>query len=105
MSMEANRFRLGVFFFLGSLIAISVMVWLTGWFKSEATKSYVCYFSESVQGLEEGSSVRYNGVPVGTVDEIHVAPDGRLVEVMVSIDSEFPVRSDLEARLVFVSIS
>jgi ABC-type transporter Mla subunit MlaD len=105
MSMEANRFRLGIFFFLGSLIAISIMVWLTGWFKSDQTKSYVCYFSESVQGLEEGSSVRYNGVPVGVVDKIHVAPDGRLVEVVVHIDSDFPVRSDLEARLVFVGIT
>jgi ABC-type transporter Mla subunit MlaD len=105
MSREANRFRLGVFFFLGALLAISVMVWLTGWFKNEATKSYVCYFSESVQGLEEGSSVRYNGVPVGTVDKIHVAPDGRLVEVVMSIDSNFPVRSDLKARLVFVGIT
>jgi len=105
MSLEANRFRIGVFFFSGSILLIAVLIWLTGWFKSGETSTYVCYFGESVQGLENGSSVRYNGVPVGTVESISVAPDGRLVEVVVKIDADFPVGSDLGARLDFVGIT
>ncbi len=58
-----------------------------------------------MQGLEEGTSVRYNGVPVGKVERIAVAPDGRLVEVTVSIEQDFPVGDDLVARLDFVGIT
>lgn len=105
MSMEANRFRLGVFFFTTGILFVSILIWLTGWFKSEETCEYLCYFAESVQGLETGSSVRFNGVPVGTVDRIAVAPDGRLVEVMTRIDTDFPVDTDIAARLDFVGIT
>ena len=72
MSLEANKFRLGVFFFLSAVLFISAMVWLTGWFDNEKTHTYVCYFDESVQGLEDGSTVRYNGVPVGTVEGLEI---------------------------------
>jgi len=105
MSLEANKFRLGVFFFLSSILFIAAMVWLTGWFRSEKTHTYVCYFDESVQGLEDGSTVRYNGVPVGKVDHIGVAPEGRLVEVVVSLEASFPVGDDIAARLDFVGIT
>ncbi|MCU0611327.1 MAG: MlaD family protein [Candidatus Eisenbacteria bacterium] len=105
MSLEANRFRLGVFFSLGAVLVVSVLTWLTGWFGGVASRTYVCYFSESVQGLENGTAVRYNGVPVGKVERIAVAPDGRLVEVRVSIETGFPVGPDLAARLDFVGIT
>ncbi|MBN1423363.1 MCE family protein [Candidatus Fermentibacteria bacterium] len=105
MSLEANRFRLGVFFFLGAVLIVAVLVWLTGWFRGKASREYVCYFSESVQGLENGTAVRYNGVPVGMVQSIAVAPDGRLVEVLVTIETVFPVEEDLAARLDFVGIT
>ncbi|NLP05705.1 MCE family protein [Candidatus Fermentibacteria bacterium] len=105
MSLEASRFRLGLFFTLGTVLFVAMMVWLTGWFRNPDTRPYVCYFSESVQGLETGSSVRYRGVPVGTVERIAVAPDGRLVEVVMDIESDFPVREDVVARLDLVGIT
>lgn len=105
MSLEANRFRLGVFFFFGAVLVVGVLVWLTGWFNRPASKEYVCYFAESVQGLENGTAVRYNGVPVGKVQRIAVAPDGRLVEVTLTIETGFPVGDDLAARLDFVGIT
>ena len=93
MSMEASRFRLGLFFTLGTVLFVAMMIWLTGWFRNPDTRPYVCYFSESVQGLETGSSVRYRGVPVGTVERIAVAPDGRLVEISELRDHPFMVGS------------
>ncbi len=105
MSLEASRFRLGLFFTLGSVLFVVVMTWLTGWFRSEETHTYVCYFSESVQGLENGSSVRFSGVPVGEVKSIEVAPDGRLIEVVMDIEADFPVRDDIVARLDLIGIT
>lgn len=107
MSLEASKFRLGLFFSIGSIVFVVAMVWLTGWFKTEKTLTYACYFSESVQGLENGSSVRYNGVPVGEVKSIEVAADGRLIEVIVEIEEGFPIpeESDLAARLDLIGIT
>ncbi len=105
MSLEASRFRLGLFFTLGSVMFVAAMIWLAGWFSGEKSLTYACYFSESVQGLEDGSTVRYNGVPVGEVKSINVAPDGRLVEVVMEIEQSFEVRDDLAARLDMTGIT
>ncbi|HOA05703.1 MAG TPA: MlaD family protein [Candidatus Fermentibacter daniensis] len=105
MSLEASRFRLGLFFTLGSVMFVAAMIWLAGWFSGGISLTYACYFSESVQGLEEGSTVRYNGVPVGRVKTINVAPDGRLVEVVMEIEQSFEVRDDLAARLDMTGIT
>jgi ABC-type transporter Mla subunit MlaD len=113
MSLEASKFRLGVFFSIGSLMFVVAMIWLTGWFKHQETWTYVCYFTESVQGLEGGSSVRYNGVPVGkvkTIDVVTVMMENprdtlSLVEVVLEIRRGFNVRPNMVARLDMVGIT
>lgn len=105
MSLQANDFRLGLFFILAAMVFLAVIAWLGGWFAGEESRFYVCYFPWSVQGLERGSAVRYNGVPIGTVERIRIAPDGRLVEVVMAISTEFSVRDDLVASLPFVGIT
>ena len=49
-------------------------------------KTYVTYFDESVQGLQIDSSVKFRGVDIGMVDKIRVAPDYRLIEVVMKIN-------------------
>ena len=105
MSLEASRFRLGLFFTIGTLMFVAAMIWLTGWFKHHETSTYVCYFNESVQGLENGSAVRYNGVPVGEVKSIEVAPGDSLVEVILNINTSFSMRPDMVARLDLIGIT
>jgi phospholipid/cholesterol/gamma-HCH transport system substrate-binding protein len=105
MSLEANRFRLGLFFTLGSVAFAVLMIWLTGWFSREVTCTYVCYFSESVQGLDEGGSVNFRGVRVGEVRTIDIAPDGRLIEVVMDLEADFPVGDDIAARLELTGIT
>jgi phospholipid/cholesterol/gamma-HCH transport system substrate-binding protein len=107
MSLEASKFRLGIFFTVGTLMFVAAMIWLTGWFKHQEARTYVMYFSESVQGLEGGSSVRYNGVPVGEVRSIQVASTDSiaLVEVVVEIYTDFHLRSDMVARLDLIGIT
>ena len=46
---------------------------------------YVTYFSQSVSGLVEESPVTYKGVPIGEIDRMGVAPDGKLVEVIFKV--------------------
>ena len=105
MPKVANRFALGIFFSITFLLLLLVMIWLTGWFDASDTTPFVCYFNESVQGLSSGSDVRYRGVPVGKIRSIEVAEDGRLVEVIMDIDRDFPLSSDVAARVDFMGIT
>lgn len=105
MSLTANKYRLGLFFSVSSIVFIVIIVWLTGGFGESAQVRYVSYFSWSVQGLTEGSNVMYNGVPVGKVQSIEVAPDGRLVEVQMNINKSFRMDSTIAATLQLTGIT
>jgi phospholipid/cholesterol/gamma-HCH transport system substrate-binding protein len=64
------------------------------------TRPFRIDFNGSVAGLSEGSAVRYRGVPVGSVTRIAIDPDNvEQIDVLVEIDSEVPIKSDMVAVL------
>jgi ABC-type transporter Mla subunit MlaD len=85
MATESRRLQVGAFVIGSIFIAVGAAIWLgaSRYFADEVPM--VTYFAESVQGLDPGSGVRYRGVPAGRVDEIRVAPDGELIEVVLSV--------------------
>jgi len=105
MGLAANKYRLGIFFTVGSIALVAILFWLTGGFRSREEEVYVSYFAWSVQGLNEGSSVMYNGVPVGRVENIDIAPDGRLVEVIMGIRTDFRMDSTIVAATQITGIT
>ncbi|PIE51166.1 hypothetical protein CSA37_12910 [Candidatus Fermentibacteria bacterium] len=106
MALRANRVRLGIFFVLIMGIFITGIFWVAGGFSSPVTTSYACYFGWSVGGLNVGSTVEYNGVPVGSVSAIEIAPDGRLVKVVLNLeDDKFRVDDTIVASLFFTGIT
>ncbi len=106
MALRANRFRLGIFFVLVMGVFIAAIFWLVGGFSRAESTSYACYFGWSVGGLNVGTSVNYNGVPVGSVTSIEIAPDGRLVKVVLRIEDEkFNVDSTIVASLYITGIT
>lgn len=106
MALRANRLRLGIFFVVVMGVFIASIFWLAGGFSKKESTSYACYFGWSVGGLNVGSSVNYNGVPVGSVTAIEIAPDGRLVKVVLRIqDDKFKVDSTIVASLYMTGIT
>lgn len=109
MASEANKFQVGVFVIAATVIGVGAAIWLGASRYFENTSYLVTYFSESVQGLEPGAAVKYRGVPAGRVEDIDIAPDGDLIEVVMSIDVEFAesVREDetLRAQLQLTGIT
>jgi len=76
---------------------LAFLYWYTGYRDRQGVR-YVTYFSESVSGLVEESPVTYKGVPIGEIDKMGIAPDGKLVEVVFKVyDSEHKV---LEKKMV-----
>jgi phospholipid/cholesterol/gamma-HCH transport system substrate-binding protein len=66
---------------------------------------YVTYFDESVQGLEIDSPVKYRGVFTGRVESIDVAPDSKLIKVILKIESGQKLDQNIVAQLKSVGIT
>jgi phospholipid/cholesterol/gamma-HCH transport system substrate-binding protein len=86
MVKKKNYFIVGLFVLIGIVIGAAVIIWLSTSQYLQKGKFYATYFDESVQGLQIDSSVKYRGVDIGTVDRIRVAPDFRLIEIVMKID-------------------
>jgi len=89
MATEAKKFRVGVFALTAIVVGVGGLIWVGASRIFEDTVPFVTYFSESVQGLDPGSSVKYRGVPAGRVASIAIAPDGNLIEVVMDVKQEF----------------
>ncbi|MCK4985976.1 MAG: MCE family protein, partial [Desulfobacterales bacterium] len=63
------------------------------------------YFDESVQGLDVDSPVKYRGVFSGRVESISVAPDSKLIKVILKIDSDQKLDQNIVAQLKSVGIT
>jgi phospholipid/cholesterol/gamma-HCH transport system substrate-binding protein len=66
---------------------------------------YVTYFDESVQGLDVDSPVKYRGVFTGRVESIGVAPDSKLIKVILKIESGQKLDQNIVAQLKSVGIT
>ena len=101
----ASNFMIGLFVTLGVIMGVAAVIWLGAAQYFQKGARYVTYFDESVQGLSADSSVKYRGVEVGRVEQIGVAPDNVLIEVVMKIDMEDELARDTVAQLRAVGIT
>lgn len=96
MAEKTSKFVVGLFVTIGVLIGASAIVWLGASKYFQRGAAYVTYFDESVQGLSADSIVKYRGVEIGRIENIRVAPDNKLIEIVMKIN----LRGDLEHTTV-----
>jgi len=75
MSQEARYYRVGLFVFVGIALVVAAVLLLGGGNAFRRTVMIETSFTESVEGLDEGSPLKIRGVKVGTVKEIALARD------------------------------
>lgn len=105
-SRKKNQpFLVGLFTIIGLTIVIVTVIWLGAneFFKQQ--KFYVTYFDTSVEGLTIGSPVKYQGVPVGVVNAISVADDGRIIQVIMEIDPKIDINDSLRVKSAISGIA
>ncbi len=100
-----SNFLLGLFVTGGFFLLAFILVWVGAGKFFEKGKKYVSYFSESVQGLDKDSEVRFRGVKVGRVENIFIAPDDRHVGILMSIDLKFDPTKEAIAQLQMTGIT
>jgi phospholipid/cholesterol/gamma-HCH transport system substrate-binding protein len=100
METRAHHVLIGAFTIGVFLLALGFVLWMS---RSSVDRSYQEYdivFTEAVTGLSVGGLVQYNGIKVGEVSRLHLAPeDPRKVIARVRLDAAAPVRQDTRAKL------
>lgn len=86
-------------------LALAGIIWIGMTSLFQEGEKYVTYFNESVQGLDVESPVKYRGVSVGRVEKIGVAPDSKLIEVILKIESGQKLEEGIVAQLKNVGIT
>ena len=105
MASQKTKFAVGIFITCGMGIALVAFIWLGMSRFLEKGQYYATYFNESVQGLDKDSAVKYRGVSIGRVDRIGVAPDSKLIQVILKIETGQKLTSDIVAQLKSVGIT
>ena len=105
MQSIKTRFSVGLFVIIGMSVVILAILWLGMSDYLREGRKYSAYFDESVQGLSQDAAVKYRGVSVGRVDQIGVAPDGRLVEIIFSLNKKLQNAENLVAQIKSVGIT
>ncbi len=107
MASNRTKIAVGLFVLIGMAVAISAILWLgmSGYLRTG--DKYAAYFNESVQGLDRDAAVKYKGVTVGRVEDIALAPDAALVEVIFTLDSDVDLQPEknMTAQLQSVGIT
>jgi len=105
MATQKTKFAVGLFVVSGFTLAIVVTIWLGMSRFLQQGRFYVTYFDESVQGLEIDSPVKYRGVFTGRVESISVAPDSKLIKVVLKIESGQKLDENIVAQMKSVGIT
>jgi phospholipid/cholesterol/gamma-HCH transport system substrate-binding protein len=105
MVRHVSSRALGLFVTVGVILGVAAIIWVGASKYFEKGERYVTYFNESVQGLQQDSAVKYRGVDVGRVETIRVAPDNRLIEVVMKIRLKEEVEKNNVAYLRVVGIT
>jgi paraquat-inducible protein B len=86
--MRANPTAIGLFLIGAVVLAVTGTAVLasTAWFDKQT--KFVSFFQESVNGLENGAPVKFQGVPVGTVTDLGIQIDQRGKSFRVPVEYE-----------------
>ncbi|MGV8960559.1 MAG: MlaD family protein [Stenotrophomonas sp.] len=106
METKANYVLIGVFTLLVSLALLAFGLWAAKYSSDRTWQQYRVVFNEAVTGLSVGSPVQYNGIAVGSITELTLAPeDPRQVVARLRLNSTTPVKVDTRAKLAITSLT
>jgi phospholipid/cholesterol/gamma-HCH transport system substrate-binding protein len=101
METRAYYVVVGAFVLAVIFLGFVAVLWLGKAEFTEQARRYYIFFRGSVAGLNKGSQVQYNGIPVGRAVDIRVDPDNlEQIQVTVEVDTSIvDIKSDARAFL------
>jgi phospholipid/cholesterol/gamma-HCH transport system substrate-binding protein len=106
METRAHHVLIGLF----TVAAIAAALFFTFWLgKGGGERQFDLFevvFTEAVSGLSQGSAVEFNGIRIGSVDDLKLDPDDpRKVRARIRVDRHAPIRTDTRARLNLTGVT
>jgi phospholipid/cholesterol/gamma-HCH transport system substrate-binding protein len=106
METKANYVLIGAFTILTAVLLLVFGLWAAKYSSEKGWQEYAVVFNEPVTGLTEGSSVQYNGISVGTVESLRLAPnDPREVLAKLKLQADTPIKVDTKAKLSITGLT
>ena len=106
METKANYVLIGAFTLVTAAYLLLFGLWAAKYSSERDWQQYDVIFTEPVTGLTEGSSVQYNGIAVGTVETLSLAPkDPRRVIARLKLKADTPVKVDTRAKLSITGLT
>src|SRR6202171_3517530 len=106
METRAPFVVVGAFVLAAIAAVFGFVYWLQNTSGLGPRKTYHVQFDGSVPGLLVGAGVLFNGIRVGEVTDLRLAPDSpRRVNATISVASTTPVRSDTKVGLEFQGLT
>lgn len=106
METRANYVLIGAFTILVAIFGLLFALWAAKYSSEKGFREFDVIFNEPVTGLTVGSSVQYNGIAIGTVQTLKLAPnDPRQVIARLKLQADAPVRTDTRARMSMTSLT
>src|ERR1700757_2221847 len=106
METRAPYVLIGAFVMAAILAVFGFVYWLNNTGGIGPRPTYRVQFQGPVPGLLVGAGVLFNGIRVGEVTELALAPDNpRRVDATISVASTTPVRPDTRVGLEFLGLT
>jgi len=107
MVTKAQKFRLGIFITVISVLMIMFLIMVAGTkIMQKRDIYYIRYKDSSVTGLQIGGPVKYRGIGIGRVDDISIDLENISdIIVTASIKSDTPIKGDMKASLIPIGIT
>lgn len=106
METKANHVLIGAFTLAVSAGLLLFALWAAKYASESSWAEYDVVFREAVTGLSVGGIVQYNGITVGSVRHLSLAPDdpGRVI-ARIRVGADTPVLRDTTARLALTGLT
>lgn len=106
MEKDANYFFVGIFVSLALLALVGFTIWLMGGGDFARYQRYTVYFTDAVSGLVDEAVVKYQGVDVGRIVGMRLAPDRNdLIKVDIEVKEDTPIRAGTTAAIELQGIT
>lgn len=106
METRANHVLIGAFTLILSLGVVLFALWASKYQSDAAWREYEVVFREAVTGLSVGGVVQYNGIKIGEVRNLRLAPeDPRQVIARIRVKSDTPIKTDTKAKLALTGLT
>lgn len=106
METRANYVLIGAFTIIIASALLLFGLWAAKYSSERTWQEYQVVFREAVTGLSVGSPVQYNGIAVGSITKLSLAPnDPRQVIARIRVESFTPIKTDTRAKLAITSLT